>query len=284
MSPAGWFALVALAAMPACESKPAVDPGARAAACASARDIGARAHTRWTEAGKASPPEDAPLSAIAEHASALAKTAGEISGQFAPRSGLPAQPDLAESAEGARMLGDLAARRLETLAATLRALDTKLPSLTQLESAANDATDKLGRAEDLGCHDAKKPGCQAVLARMAELDHAAIPSGFAGAAQLSRTRGDTLAGLAQAITALPPAPAKQKPRDDAAKAADAAASALRALAAALTDAAPLQERLAKERQDAQEAVLRLSAELDAASKVCAPPPASAKAPPPAGTR
>ena len=58
----------------------------------------------------------------------------------------------------------------------------------------------------------------------------------------------------------------------------AAAEAYRNLSRALTEAAPLQERILKEQQQVQEAGSRLLAELEGAASVCGPAPgASASA-------
>ncbi|MFT3768131.1 MAG: hypothetical protein QM820_21990 [Minicystis sp.] len=206
------------------------------------------------------------------------------------------------------MLGDLSGKKLDALARTVRDFEARLPALTKGEGAANDAVDALGKdiAGAVGCSAeaakdaAAKPGagapgkpaeggCAAVIARLKELDDVRVPGGFTQAAQAARARADTLDGLGQAVEGLPKAPAKQKAREETAHHAREAATAFRALAQALDGAAPLQQQLAKNREEAEEAMTRFTVELEAASKLCAPkaagsasasaaPPASAKPP------
>ncbi len=269
-------ALLALAA--GCEAKPAEGGGAAAAAeCGAARDRAERANKRWVELHAFTPPADAPLAVVAAHAESVGKAAQEIGADFAKSP--PKRADLAESAQGVAMLGDLADKRLAALARTLRDLDGKLPGVSKVETAANDAAESLGRdiAKGVGC---EKGGgaCAEVIARANEIDHAAAPFGFEAAALASRARAESLDGLAKAVEALPPAPPKQKAREETVKRARDAASAFRALGKALDELVPFEARLGKERREADEAEQRFTLELEAAAAICAPKGAGSAAP------
>jgi hypothetical protein len=272
------MAAVAIAIGAGCDGKRAEEPGARGADCAAVRDLGARSVKRWTDLGEASPAADAPLADIAKHTAELARTAKAIGEEFdksAPKTG-----ELGETAEGVRMLGALAGKNLAAYAETLGALDKALPGLGKLEGAANDVSSAALGEEALasvGCGD-KKPSkeCGEVAARMADLERPAATGDFAQAAQASRARADGLDAVAKAVAALPPAPPKQKARDEEVRKAREGAEAFRALAKALDAVAPVQARLGSERAQAEEAAMRFTAEIQAASALC--PPADAGKP------
>lgn len=236
--------------------------------CATVRDLGKRSLERWMKHNGESPPQDAPISAAADHTASMAKTAREIGAEFAKAA--PKRKELAETAEGAKMLGDLAADKLDVMARSVRDLGVKIELAQKLELAANDAIDKLGRdvIKEVGCDGPASPGCADVNARLADLGRPRAPSGFAEAALASKMRADILDAFAKAVEALPPAPPKQAARDDATKRARAASTAFRTLAQALADASIPQDRLALERQEASEAATRLTAELEAAAVLC----------------
>jgi hypothetical protein len=282
-------ALFALAG--GCDNRRAEEPGDRAADCGAVRDLGARSLKKWTDLGEASPAADAPLAETATHTAELARTAKDIGAAF--KKSAPKRTDLAEAAEGARMLGDLAGKTLDAYAGTLRELDTILPALGKLEGAANEAaSSSLGDEvlASVGCAAKARTGdagpppkpsskeCGAVADVMTELERPAAPAGFVQAAQASRGRAEGLDALVKAVIALPPAPPKQTARDDEARRAREGAEAFRALAKALDAAAPLQERLGREREQAEEAAARFTAELQAASKLCPPAGAGSAAP------
>jgi len=283
-------ALWALVAAAGCERAPAVDPAA-GGDCPAVRALAERSLKRWLELVSNGPAPDAPLSAAAAHSDSLAKAAREIGAEFTKAA--PRRADLAEAAEGARMLGDLAGQKLDALTITVRALDAKLAPLAKLEGAANDAVEGLGKdiAANVGCgkpvasppspepaKPAAQPECAAVEARVHELDGVRVPTGFADAADAARGRADTLDELAKAVLALPAAPPKHKAREETARRGREGATAFRALATALAAAAPEQERLGKERQVAEEVASRLTAELSAASKLCGAQGAPSAAP------
>ena len=244
---------------------PAGDAGAE---CAVVRDLGKRSLARWTKVNEASPAPDAPIAEAATHTETVARTAREIGADFTKAA--PTRRDLADTAEGVRMLGDLAGEKLAALAKAARELDTRLAPLTKLENAANDEVDKLGRdiGAGVGCAAANAPGCAEVIARAAELGSQRAPGGLGEASLAAKGRADTLDALARAVDALPAAPPKQSAREETARHARAGAEAFRALAKALGEAAPVQDRIGDERQAATEAVLRLTAELTAAGEVC----------------
>jgi hypothetical protein len=268
----GWrragFALGVLALAVGCENKPA-DTGGGAAECAAMRDRAERANKRWVDLVAFTPPPDAPLTVVAKHTESVAKAAQEIGADFAKSP--PKRADLAESAQGVGMLGELTGKRLSALARTLSELDGKLPGVTKVEGAANEAAEGLGRdiAGSVGC-DKPAGACTAVIERAKELDHAPAPIGFEAAALASRSRADTLSALAKAVEALPPAPPKQKAREEMVKHARAAADAFLALGKALDELTPFEARLGKERREADEAQLRFTLELEAAAALCAP--------------
>jgi hypothetical protein len=269
-----------------CERAPAVDANA-GGECRAVRALGERSLKRWMDVMNKGPAPDAPLSAAAEHTESLAKTAREIGAEFTKAA--PKRADLAEAAEGARMLGDLAGQKLDALARTVRALEAGLAPLSKLEGTANDAVEGMGKdiAGNVGCGAGAPPACAAVQARVRELDNVRTPPGFAEAAKAARGRAATLDELAKAVEALPAAPPKQKAREETTRHAREGASAFRALADALAAAAPAQERVGKDKQEAEEAAMRLTAELEAASKLCGAkeaPASSASAAPAASAK
>lgn len=261
----GAAAIAVAACLFACETP---KPAESNTECAAVRDLGKRSLERWMKHNDAAPGQDAPISAAADHTAAMAKTAREIGAEFVKAA--PKRKDLAETAEGAKMLGDLAGQKLEVMAGSVRELGVKIELAGKLETAANDAIDKLGRdvAKEVGCDGPPSPGCVDVTARLAELGRVRAPSGLAEASLAARARADTLDAFAKAVEALPPAPPKQAARDDAMKRARAAGDAFRALARALHEASIPQDRLALQRQEASEAATRLTAELEAAAVLC----------------
>jgi hypothetical protein len=285
IAPLSWaLAAVAAGLFSGCNPPPAPDTGA--ADCAALRARAEAGKKKWADLDESGPPMDAPIAAGAAHHEALAKAAKEIVADFAKLA--PRRKELAEAVEGTRMLGDLAAAKLGAMAATMRALDEKITPATKLEPAASAALASLDDEVPaaIGCGGKKPPPtCEGALAQLAELQRARLPMGLVEAAQASRARGDALEAFAAAVLALPAAPPAQKGREATAEKARAAARAFRELAPALEGAAPVQERLLKERQDAVEASTRLYVELDAASQLCGPPAKpSASAPPrPAGS-
>jgi len=253
------------------------DAGQSDAGCAPVRELGKRALDRLVDINGKAPPPDAPLAAAAAHAESLAKATQEIGADFTRAA--PRRRDLAESAEGVRMLGDLSAQKLSALARTVHDLDARLTPLTRQEGAANDAVDALGKdvAGAVGCDKAATAACSAVVARVKELEGVRVPGGFAQAAKVAHARAETLDGLAQAVEALPAAPPRAKEREQTVQRARAAATAFRGLAEALGQVAPLQEKLGKDREQAEEAMTRLAAELEAASEACGGPKAAGSA-------
>jgi len=257
---------------------PAPAPGAGAAECARLRDDVKRAQKKLTDVTEAAPAADAALDAVADHTQALGKTAGEVARDFATTT--PQRHDVKEAADGVRMLGELAAGRLEALAKSLRALAGAATRLDKLEAAANDAAEGLGpeAAKAVGCQ--KATGGAGCAALVEALDAASQPGGVpldvAGAARASRAKAAAFDELGRAVDALTPPPPLRPAQTDLARRAKAAAEAYRSLASAFDELGPLQERMVMERQAAQEAVTRLSAELGAAERLCGPP-ASASA-------
>jgi hypothetical protein len=276
------IAAVSLAIGAGCD-KGGAPPAPATSECAAVRALGKRSADRWKDLNQKGPAADAPLVAGAEHAEGLAKAAREMGAEFGKLT--PQRKDLAESVEGVRMLGDLAAQKLDALGKTVRELDAKIAPMEKIEGTANDAVDKLGKdiAADVGCGKGGPPECAAVTARVSELDGPRVPSGLAQAAQFAQVRADALEGLAKAIEALPAAPPKQKAREDAARNARAGAAAFHELSKVLASAAPPQERLDRERQEAGEAATRFMAELRAASEVCQAAPAGSASAAPAGS-
>ncbi|APR86152.1 Hypothetical protein A7982_11501 [Minicystis rosea] len=248
-------------------------PADDAAACAPVRDLAKRSLDRWLDLNNKGPDPNAPLAEAAAHAEALGKTAREIGADF--KKAAPKRPDLADAAEGASMLGNLSGQKLDALARTVRDLDARIGSVTKLEGTANDAIDAIGKdiGANVGCGTGAPPACADVVAELKKLDNVRVPRGFAQAGQAARTRADTLDALAKAVDALPPAPPKAKSREETTRRAREAATAFRALGDALVAIAPLQERLANDRQDAEEAMTRLAVELEAGSNLCGTKPA-----------
>lgn len=272
------WALAAAAAglVSGCQPPPA--PDTSAADCAAVRKRAEAGKKKWADLDEAGPPMDAPISAGAAHHEALAKAAKEIVAEFAKLT--PRRQDLAEAVLGTKMLGELAAAKLGAMAATMRALDEKITPATKLEPAASGALAALDGEVPaaIGCGGKTPPGaCAPVLEKLGELQRARLPMGLVEAAQASRARGDALEAFADAVLALPAAPPAQKGREATAEKARAAARAFRELGPALEGAAPVQEKLLKERQDAVEASTRFYVELDAASRLCGPPPAASAA-------
>jgi hypothetical protein len=278
-------ALLSLSAA-GCDHTP---PPPKSDECGPVRTKAVAARQRFLDLNAAAPAPDAALPAIAAHADLLAKTSRDIAGDLGALK--PARADLAESAEGVRMLGDLSGRSFEALAATLHGLEGRLGRLTDLENAANDAAQGIGpeAAPGLGCAAGSKAGgCDALDAALSAIDRRpSVPLGLADAARESQARAALLDAVAQATSALAAAPPKQKARDDLTQKAKAAAAAFHALGQALGEAAPLQEKLGAQQQEAETAAIRLVAEVDAAARLCgAPPvapPSAAPAAPPAST-
>jgi len=235
---AAWAAIAASLSLGAACDRRGPAPVPAGSECAAVRALGKRSMERWKDLNQKGPAADAPLVAGAVHAEGLAKAAREIGAAFAELT--PKRRDLAESVEGARMLGDLASQKLDALGRTVRELDAKIAPLEKIEGTANDAVEKLGKdvAADVGCGAGGPPECAAVTARVAELDGPRVPAGLAQAAQFASARADTLDGLAKAVDALAAAPPRQKARDDAARNARAGAAAFRELAKVLASAAP----------------------------------------------
>jgi hypothetical protein len=275
---------IALALAAACDGKRAEDPGGPSADCAAERDLAARSLKKWTDLDADAPGPETPLAETASHTADLARTAKEIGAAFGKSR--PKRADLAEAAAGVKMLGDLAGKRLEAFAGTLDALAKVMPALAKLEGAANEgASAALGdeALASVGCPTAaghvgggdagppRRPSikeCDAVAQRMDDLEHPPAPGGFVQAALASRARADGLEALAKAVTALPPAPPKQKARDEEVRRAREAEEAFRALAKALDADAPIEQRLGREREQAEEAATRFTTELRAATELC----------------
>lgn len=276
-------AAIAIAMMsPGCEKPKPVDTSAE---CAAVRDLGQRSIERWMKQNDDAPAENAPITAAADHTDRMAKTAREIGEAFAKAA--PKQKNLADTAEGVKMMGALAGDKLAAMASTVRDLGAKIEVMAKVEGGANDAVEKLGRdiAKNVGCDSPVAPGCAEVEARVKELDRVRVPAGFEQASLAAKSRAEKLDDLAKAIEALPNVPAKQPAREDAVKNARAGAEAFRVLAKALLEAAVPQDRLSLTRQEASEAATRLTAELEAAATLCggklpAPKPASTGEPPP----
>jgi hypothetical protein len=266
--------LAAGIALAGCEPKRADTGGP--AECTAIGELGERSLKKWTDVNEAAPAPNATLDAVAAHAGAMGKTAREIGEAFGKAA--PKRTDLAESAQGVHMLGDLAGKKLETLGKSFGDLAARLPELGKLEGAANDEADALGRdvAKNVGC-EKKSKECAAVTGALDALDHAGSPAGFSQGAVASRARADGLDALAKAVEGLPAAPPLQKAREETVKHARAAAAAFRALAKALEDAAPIETRLGNERESATSAALRFAQELTAASKLCTPTKGAASA-------
>jgi hypothetical protein len=263
------IALLALGLLlPGCEEQKPADTGG-AAECATIGDLGARSLKKWNQLNEAGPPEDAPVDAIAKHTVSLGKAALEIGEAFGKTA--PKRTDLAESAAGVRMLGDLAGKKLEAFGQTIGDLAPRLSAIGDQEAAAGKESAAMGKdiARTVGCEKASKE-CADVTARLDDVKGAGSMMGFEHGAATARTRADALDGLAKAVEALPASPPLQKAREDMAKHARAAAVAFRAMAKAFDEAAPLKARLDTEREDASKAAMRFVQELDAASKLCAP--------------
>jgi hypothetical protein len=258
-------ALITLAAAAGCDRGAPTGP---VEGCRPVRDLGKKSLDRWVDLNGKGPAPDAPLAAAAAHSEALAKTARDIGADFTRAA--PKRPDLAETAEGVRMLGDLAGQKLAALAATVRGLDERLAPLQKLESTANDAVDALGKdlTAAVGCGEGAPPACAPVAARLKELEDTRVPGGFGPAAKVARTRGETFGALAAAVEALPPAPPRAKVRGEKVRHARDAAAAFRGLADALEAATPFEQRLATAREQAEEAMTRFTVELTAASELC----------------
>src|SRR5262245_38873710 len=104
--------------------------------CAAVRDLGKRSLERWMKHNDDAPGPDAPIAAAADHTAKMAAAAREIGDAFAKAA--PKRKDLAETAEGAKMLGDLAGAKLDAMARTVRELGVKIEAMTKLENVAND--------------------------------------------------------------------------------------------------------------------------------------------------
>ena len=225
-----------------CQEKRA-DPGA--AECAKLTELAARSMKRWTAVNEASPAPEAPLGKVAENATELGKAAQEIGAAFAKDApDARKRADLAESAEGVRMLGDLAGKRLQALGLLLGDSRRAAPGARQ---AGGRGERRLRRAgpRHRGEHRLRegRQGVRGGRRGVAEIDRVGLPSGFAAGAAASVARAGSMEGLARAVEAMPASPPKQKAREDVIRHARDAAAAFRALGKALDEAAPLEAHL-----------------------------------------
>jgi hypothetical protein len=251
-----------------CESGAAATQSA-ADECARLSETVVSAHRKLGELERAAPTPEAPLSALATHCELVSKSTREIAASVGKASGQ--RTDVREAADGARMLAELAADRFATLSGTIRELGELGGKLEKVENAANDALSSLGTdtAKSVGCETKTPPGCAALLERMQELA-APPPAAFdpSSAAAGAGARAALLDGLATAADGLTPPAAKQPARDDLAKRARDGAAAYRNMATSLQALAPLSERANEQRIASEQSLSRLSAELEAAGRLC----------------